>query len=303
MKRLLCGLVLATIGISAQTVDSLQRTLGTYNYPFTLPGGAATGDYLCAEASDSIGGVTCQTDYDAAGSNYYSFKNYATVPANLMKAGSVLRVPVIFQVWSPAASVPFNISASWGATAGQTLPGGTVLYSSVQSTTSTGLAGTSFKGELLVTTTGAPGGSVESVSAMSVEAPIWTTASWKAGQTTTNIATNAQKTIVISARWQAMGVAAAVYVSGGSFNGTGSCALGTFNDSSTAIGSIAVASNVPGAITITSRGVGATAAPTTAVVTSGTATCFGTIMITSTLGGSAGNALRLVSVGPVIVLQ
>jgi hypothetical protein len=38
-------------------------------------------------------------------------------------------------------------------------------------------------------------------------------------------------------------------------------------------------------------------------VTSGTATCFGTIMITSTLGGSAGNALRLVSVGPVIVLQ
>ena len=93
--------------------------------------------------------------------------------------------------------------------------------------------------------------------------------------------------------WAATGVASATYVSGGSFSGTGNCTLGTFNNSSTATATIAVSSGTPGAITITARGQGATAAPTTAVVSTGSATCSGTITITSVLGGAYGNWVTL----------
>jgi hypothetical protein len=61
---------------------------------------------------------------------------------------------------------------------------------------------------------------------------------------------------------------------------------------------MAVTSGVAGAITITSRGQSCTAAPTTATCTSGTATCSGTVTLTSTLGGAPGNAVIVYSLKP-----
>jgi len=88
-----------------------------------------------------------------------------------------------------------------------------------------------------------------------------------------------------------VGVATITYVSGGTFAGTGSCLLtpnnnGAFNASA----NIAVSSGTPGAVTVLVYGQGATSAPTQAVVSNlqpgtvaGTATCSGTVTITSTL--------------------
>ena len=109
------------------------------------------------------------------------------------------------------------------------------------------------------------------------------------------ITTSSAQTLSLLVNYKATGVKTATYVSGGTFTGTGNCTLGAFNDSSTATGSIAVSSGTPGAITITARGSGATAAPTSVAqvntCTGGAAWTSGAITITSTLGGSPGNAL------------
>jgi len=101
-------------------------------------------------------------------------------------------------------------------------------------------------------------------------------------------------------------ITGAVYVSGGSVTGTvgQGCYVGTFNNSSTASGTIVLTgtNTLAGAIVNlnlpNSGGTGATAAPTTAVLTSGSATCSGTITITSTLGlgGVAGSPVPQASV-------
>jgi hypothetical protein len=85
--------------------------------------------------------------------------------------------------------------------------------------------------------------------------------------------------------WLEGGIGSATYVSGGTFSGTGSCVLGSFNESSNAAATIAVSTGTPGAITVTLPGTLATAAPTSAVVSScsGGATGSGTITITSNL--------------------
>ncbi len=96
----------------------------------------------------------------------------------------------------------------------------------------------------------------------------------------------------------ATGVATATYVSSLPLSGTGNVSLGTFNAACTATATMAVTSGVAGAITITSRGQSCTAAPTTATCTSGTATCSGTVTLTSTLGGAPGNAVIVYSLKP-----
>lgn len=101
-------------------------------------------------------------------------------------------------------------------------------------------------------------------------------------------------------------VISANYVSGGSVTGTigQGCFVGSFNNSSTASATIvltgtntlagaAVAFHLGGA-----GGTGATAAPTTAVLSNGSATCSGTITITSLLGlgGAVGSPIPQASV-------
>lgn len=90
------------------------------------------------------------------------------------------------------------------------------------------------------------------------------------------------------------GVASATYSSGGSLSGTGNVTLSLFNvgcDGTTA--TLAVSGGTAGAITINSPGTTCLSAPTTATCTSGTASCSGTVTLTSTLKnvGSVWNSL------------
>lgn len=101
-------------------------------------------------------------------------------------------------------------------------------------------------------------------------------------------------------------VISANYVSGGSVTGTvgQGCFVGTFNNSSTATATIVLTgtNTLAGASLVfhlpNSAGTGATAAPTTAVLSSGSATCSGTINISSLLGlgGASGISLAQASV-------
>jgi hypothetical protein len=102
-----------------------------------------------------------------------------------------------------------------------------------------------------------------------------------------------QANLVIS-NFDATGILAyAHYVSGGSVTGSvnQNCTVTTFNNGSTATATIALSgTNTLSQFTvlnITSQGTGATAAPTTAVLGNGTATCSGTIQIYSTIGALA----------------
>lgn len=98
-------------------------------------------------------------------------------------------------------------------------------------------------------------------------------------------------------------LAFAEYSSGGTITGTTgqTCNVGTFNNSSTATATVALTgTNTIAALTImtiVSGGTGATAAPTTAVLSSGTATCSGTVNLTNVVLG-AGTAGIGSSVGP-----
>jgi hypothetical protein len=125
---------------------------------------------------------------------------------------------------------------------------------------------------------------------------------WKAWYNTVvspvTVATTADAhTLSFQVGWNADGIASAAYVSGGSFSGTGTCTLTTFNGAggTLAAANIAVASGVPGAVTITNTGRGYTGTSTSAALGNGTATCSGTATITSVLGGAQGNAMRLMT--------
>jgi hypothetical protein len=79
-------------------------------------------------------------------------------------------------------------------------------------------------------------------------------------------------------------ITTATYVSGGTFSGDGSVTLNTFNAScSGATATMAVAGGVPvlGSIVVTNGGTSCTGAPTMATCSSGTATCSGTLTLTS----------------------
>jgi hypothetical protein len=74
------------------------------------------------------------------------------------------------------------------------------------------------------------------------------------------------------------------YSSGGTLTGTGSVTLSGFNNSCTgATATMAVNNNAAGAITVTNGGSGCTVDPISATCTSGTASCSGTVALTSTL--------------------
>lgn len=110
------------------------------------------------------------------------------------------------------------------------------------------------------------------------------------------ITTTGNQLHILYAAYERGVVQSATYVSGGSVTGTAGqgCFVGTFNNSSTASATVVLTgtNTLAGAVISfnISHGTGATAAPTTAVLTNGSATCSGTITISSTLspGGAAG---------------
>jgi hypothetical protein len=89
------------------------------------------------------------------------------------------------------------------------------------------------------------------------------------------------------------------YTSGATVTGSigQTCLLSSFNDSATnaaATATLTASNTLSGAtFVVTNTGYGATAAPTTATVASGTATCSGTATLVTVLGGAQGNAMLL----------
>jgi len=115
------------------------------------------------------------------------------------------------------------------------------------------------------------------------------------------VSTSAVHTFQLLGSFAATGVASGTYTSGITATGTvgQTCALTSFNNSSTATATVALTgtNTIAGgtALAITSRGTSATAAPTSATAGNGTATCSGTATIAAVLGGSPGNAMLLYS--------
>jgi hypothetical protein len=118
-----------------------------------------------------------------------------------------------------------------------------------------------------------------------------------AGNFLNNIATGALK---LGGFFSATGLGSITSGSGGTISGTGTCMLGTFNDSltgATATVTFVTSGSWTGAtFAVTNTGYGATAAPTSATLASGTATCSGTPTLVTVLGGAQGNAVQLQTV-------
>ena len=113
--------------------------------------------------------------------------------------------------------------------------------------------------------------------------------------------------------WHTLGIlSAAEYLSGGTITGSAgqTCTVGTFNGGiSAATGTLTLdgtnAVNPNDMVAITAQGSGATSAPTTAVLSNGTATCSGTIQIYSMVGSLPfeSNFVENASTGPGISLR
>ena len=110
--------------------------------------------------------------------------------------------------------------------------------------------------------------------------------------------TTADQAIQMNAAFSATGIRSITSGSGGTINGVGTCTLSSFNGG----GADAIASvkfTTPGnwndaVIVVNNTGYGYTATPTTAALSSGTASCSGTATLTTVLGGAQGNAVELI---------
>jgi len=112
--------------------------------------------------------------------------------------------------------------------------------------------------------------------------------------------TTTGKALGLEVYFAATGVASGTYSSGGTISGSAgqTCTLSSFNSSAsgaTATVTLTGTNTIAGgtALAVTNTGQGATAAPTTATLGSGTATCSGTATIATVLGGAQGNAMLM----------
>lgn len=100
-----------------------------------------------------------------------------------------------------------------------------------------------------------------------------------------------------------VGVFSGTYTSGGTVTGsaTQTCNVTTFNNGSTATATVPLTgtNTIAGgtALTITFNGIGATAAPTTAVLSNGTATCSGSIVVSTILTAALDQFICNVNLG------
>jgi len=110
--------------------------------------------------------------------------------------------------------------------------------------------------------------------------------------------TTVPQTIQVKAAFSATGIASIVSASGGSISGVGACKLTGFNGGGT--GAMAAVTFTRSgswsgtAFTVGDTGRGYNSAPTTAVLSSGTAKCSGIVALVTHLGGAQGNAVELV---------
>jgi len=110
--------------------------------------------------------------------------------------------------------------------------------------------------------------------------------------------TSVDQSIQVNAAFSATGVASIVSARGGSIGSAGTCNLAGF-DGGGAGAQATVTFTQPGSwtgakISVSDTGYGYKSAPTTAVLSSGTSKCSGTVAIVTRLGGAQGNAVELV---------
>ncbi len=110
--------------------------------------------------------------------------------------------------------------------------------------------------------------------------------------------TSVDQSIQVNAAFAATGVASVVSASGGAISDAGTCKLAGFNGGGTGAAALVRFTHVGSwngaAFTISDTGYGYKSAPTTAVLSSGTAQCSGTVALVTQLGGAQGNAVELV---------
>lgn len=253
--------------------------------------GSQACDILAAHGGDtspsySYGCSTPNNTTGTEGTSRIPFTTQPLIPNGFLVQGKRLRIIWNLGVWSNVTTVPLvTFSEYWGATQ---------VYRSQAVLQTASAVNYGFNVTCFITANGSVGSTARMTADCQPQAPGFTAFAMANLDVPSLVATNADTSISLQPLWSSTGLFSATYVSGGTFVGTGYCTLGTFNDGMVNVAAtIAVASNIPGAITITNTGYGATAAPTSSVVTTGTATCSGTIVIASVLGGAQGNALQL----------
>lgn len=229
---------------------------------------------------------------DALSATPYTFANGYTVGASYFTAGTPLYVEEQVSDWSSSATPALTLQLKKSAT---TIYSNTAAPLSNSNSNNAGYL--AFK---LLGATGSTGNlvNVDATSAITRNSAA-TPNYWANAQPQPAVISTASQTLTQFAYWAATGVVSGTYTSGGSITGsaTQTCTLTSFNNSSTATATVALTgtNTIAGgtALVITARGQSATAAPTSATLGSGTATCSGGATIATVLGGVPGNALLL----------
>jgi hypothetical protein len=229
----------------------------------------------------------CSNSADAIGTAAYATNNAYTISS--LVAGSSYSQKYQLQYWTPTGA---QLAYFWQEY------GGTVVYKN--SSTQALLASASGRLGSVWFTDSAPT-SAWMLSTMDLAALGTSTPNYTSGLTSP-IPAASSGALEMGLYFSANGLGSVTSASGGtisSITAGQTCTLGTFNDSLTN-GSVTVtfannASWSGATFTVTNTGYGATVAPTSASLSSGTGTCSGTPTLVTVLGGAQGTAIAVTS--------
>ena len=251
-----------------------------------------TSDVLCAHAGDtSISGVICNNSVTDDVTTAQAHATTFPVTGGLLAAGKSLRINLAWTAWTSASSPDNHLVIKYGST---------IVFDPGPQTSTSSLSNRGFGAVFLL---GAVTKTTMVASGIGFVAP--TNLSLKTNslaQPITVTTTDTAQSLTVTHFYAATGLASVVSVTGGSVTGTAgqTCLLNAFNSScsgSTATATLAGTNTIAGAtFVVTTTGAACTGAPTAVTLTSGTATCSGSGLATSTtLGGAQGNAIKLLS--------
>lgn len=272
----------------------------TGSFPRLIYWAHPTSDIICAHGGDttltfSYGATACNNTAgtDSISGSKQSFTSAFSIPANFLVKDKMLRVVYDFGLFTPATADVPNPFLELGSTAVYTPVGGVTASNSQ---TNVGLIES-----CLLTANSAVGSSATVTSDCTFMVPGWTAANMVNSVVPVAVATNGSLSLTNVLYYAARGIASGTYTSGITATGTTgrTCSLTSFNGTggSGATATVAltgtntIASST--ALVITNTGSAYTATSTSATVGDGTATCSGTPVLTTVLGGPQGNAMQL----------
>jgi hypothetical protein len=291
------NLTVASLPSNLKIPGTLVGVTGATSNGGTLNGGpyaitsvsSSTMNFASLPATWSSGGTiylwcSNQSTDDIASAQYFTNNTYAAT----LSAGQSLSQDYQVNTYTTATAPTYTIDYEMGST---------LLYGSGAQTLSASAGGQNVPGDIKFNLISPATGWTSTTLDHLLLGQNTPTSKIYAGNFLNNIATGALK---LGGFFSATGLGSITSGSGGTISGTGTCMLGTFNDSltgATATVTFVTSGSWTGAtFAVTNTGYGATAAPTSATLASGTATCSGTPTLVTVLGGAQGNAVQLQTV-------